>query len=118
MSGEMESGQSSSMSAAARGELLQTIQNAIESEVIAELSGATVERTSTKVSVNDDGVHPILGLSIHNLESGKGVVLEIPVGSADPEQGHYFAGIDNGEYHPYSNPEEIAQAAVSAYKGK
>lgn len=112
----MESGQSSSMSAAARGELLQTIQNAIESEVIAELSGATVERTSTKVSVNDDGVHPILGLSIHNLESGKGVVLEIPVGRANPDEGIYFAGIQGSEYEPYSSPEEIARAAVKVYE--
>ena len=97
--------------------LVKRVEDGIRAAVANELDGRTTELVSIGLSAKAGGDYPILNLGIPGQDPGTSTTIQVPVGRAVPEEGIYFARINEGEYLQYSSPEEIGYAASKASKG-
>ncbi|MCH8067115.1 MAG: hypothetical protein IIC69_00870 [Nanoarchaeota archaeon] len=122
MSGEMTSIAGQGADGASGETLSQRVEIAFQEAVASRLNGKIPEKTLVKVNAREDGYCPILTFLIQDRYSGTKTTVEIPIGSANPEQNVYFAKIRGNkmvrpdEYREYSSPEQIGYEAAETFR--
>jgi len=95
--------------------LIDRIGDAFKQSVACKLNGKVPEQLETEIEVVDNVYHPILTFLIQDRYSGTKTTVQIPVGSANPEQNIYFAGINGEDYKRYSSLEAIGNVAAEVF---